>query len=65
MKLKINDKYYTTQYYPRICRGCAFEDSNTCTDRFVLLNDLCVQNNIIYIENESIEILNYENSISK
>lgn len=43
MKLKINDKYYMTQWYPRICRGCAFEDLNICTDRFGLLNDMCVK----------------------
>lgn len=65
MKLKINDKYYITQYYPRICRGCAFEDLNICTDRFSLLNDICVKTNIIYVESEITEVLNYENSISR
>lgn len=63
MKLKINDKYYITQYYPRICRGCVFDDSNICTDRFGLLNDMCVKTDIIYVENEITEVLNYENSI--
>ena len=65
MKLKINNKYYITQYYSRICRGCAFEDSNICTDRFGLLNDMCVKANIIYVETGITEILHYENSISR
>jgi hypothetical protein len=65
MKLKINDRYYITQCYPEFCHGCAFEHLNICTDRFGLLNDLCVQKNIIYIENESIKVLDYENSIPK
>ena len=47
------------------CRGCAFEDLNICTDRFSLLNDICVKTNIIYVESEITEVLNYENSISR
>ena len=65
MKLKMNDKYYITQYYPRICRGCAFENSNICTDGFGLLNDMCVKTSTIYVESEITEVLNYENSISR
>lgn len=65
MKLKINDRYYTTQCYPKFCHGCTFEYLSICIDRFSLLNDLCIQKNIIYIENESIKVLDYENSIPK
>lgn len=65
MKLKINDKYYITQYYPRVCRGCAFENLNICTERFGVLNDMCINTNTIYVESEITKVLNYENSISK
>ena len=67
MKLKINDTYYTTKYHPTNCIGCCFaeEDSDLVCDEIYLLNDMCIAKDIIYIEGQITEVLNYENSISR
>jgi hypothetical protein len=67
MKLKINDIHYTEKYHPIDCKGCAFEDEFKCgsEDTSLLLNDMCIRGDRIYIKSGITEVLNYENSISK
>jgi len=56
MKVNINNRTFTCKEQYTVCDNCLFRGNSTCTNRYPILNKLCIDFDIIFVKRTSSDI---------